>query len=229
MRDTYENYVGGVIRNERLRLGINVNDVCDGICSVPVYSKIESGEYAGYIHVLRALCQRLGINQDRCGTYFPQAEYDEMMDRLYILEDIKEMRTDSAEKRVAYYEKEHKDIPLNSQFILFMRGRLAELKEDNAKALEYYEKAVKKTVHEYENKKNISCLTIYEAYLIFGVARMKEKLGKEAAAYKLYMLLLRYCMSSNVEKWNLVCIYPKTVCELIKLNGIIIQLLKVVH
>ena len=152
-----------------------------------------------------------------------------MMDRQYILEDIKEMRTDSAEKRVAYYEKEHKDIPLNSQFILFMRGRLAELKEDNARALEYYEKAVKKTVHEYENKKNISCLTIYEAYLIFGVARMKEKLGKEAAAYKLYMLLLRYCMSSNVEKWNLVCIYPKTVCELIKLNGIIIQLLKVVH
>ncbi len=72
-------------------------------------------------------------------------------------------------------------------------------------------------------------MTIYEAYLIFGVARMKEKLGKEAAAYKLYMLLLRYCMSSNVEKWNLVCIYPKTVCELIKLNGIIIQLLKVVH
>ena len=88
MRDTYKNYVGGVIRNERLRLGINVNDVCDGICSVPVYSKIESGEYAGYIHVLRALCQRLGINQDRCGTYFPQAEYDEMMDRQYILEDI---------------------------------------------------------------------------------------------------------------------------------------------
>ena len=61
MRDTYENYVGGVIRNERLRLGINVNDVCDGICSVPVYSKIESGEYAGCIHVLRALCQRLGM------------------------------------------------------------------------------------------------------------------------------------------------------------------------
>lgn len=62
-------------------------------------------------------------------------------------------RTDSAEKRVAYYEKEHKDIPLNSQFILFMRGRLAELKEDNARALEYYEKAVKKPYTNMKTKK----------------------------------------------------------------------------
>ncbi len=217
MRDTYENYVGGVIRNERLRLEVNVNDVCDGICSVPVYSKIENGEYAGCIHVLRALCQRLGLNQNRCGMYFPKAEYDELMDRLYILEDIRDGRTDSAEERVSHYEKVYKDIPLNSQFILFMRGRLAELKEDNAKALECYENAIRLTIPEYESRKNIVCMTIYEAYMILGAARMRVKLGDEAAAYKLYMLLLRYCTCSKVEKWNLVCIYPKTVCELMKI------------
>ena len=113
--DTYENYIGRTIRNGRLRLGLNVNDVCYGICSVAVYSKIECGEYAGGIHVLRALSERIGINNDRCGTYLAQAEYDEMMDRLYILEDIRDGMTDRARERLACYEKMYKDIPLNRQ------------------------------------------------------------------------------------------------------------------
>ena len=73
MQDTYENYIGKIIENERTRRGLSMNDVCNGICSAAVYSKLESGEYSGGIHILRALCQRLGINSDRCGTYLPQS------------------------------------------------------------------------------------------------------------------------------------------------------------
>ena len=76
MLDTYENYIGKIIEKERTRRGLSVNDVCNGICSAAACSKLESGEYAGGIHILRALCQRLGINSDRCGTYLPQAEND---------------------------------------------------------------------------------------------------------------------------------------------------------
>jgi transcriptional regulator with XRE-family HTH domain len=218
--DTYENYIGRTIRNGRIRLGLNVNDVCYGICSVAVYSKIECGEYAGGIHVLRALCERIGINKDRCGTYLAQAEYDEMMDRLYILEDIRDGMTDRAQERLACYEKMYKDIPLNRQYVSFMRGRLAELKGSDAEALEYYENAIHQTMPGYEKRERISCMTIYEAYMMFGVARIKRKLGDEAEAYKLYKLLLMYCMGSKVEKWNLVCIYPKTICEMTDIIGI---------
>lgn len=112
MLDTYENYIGKVIENERTRRGLSVNDVCNGICSAAACSKLESGEYAGGIHILRALCQRLGINSDRCGTYLPQAEYDEMMDRLYILEYIKDGKIDRAEARLACYEKHIRKIRL---------------------------------------------------------------------------------------------------------------------
>ena len=220
MWDTYENYIGGIIRHERFRLGLNVNDVCGGICSAAVYSKIERGEYAGGIHVLRALCQRLGINQDRCGVYLAKAEYDDLMNRMYILEDIKDGKIDRAEERLACYERTYKNIPLNSQFVSFMRGRLAELKLNNTEALEYYENAVKQTMPWYPDRQNISCLTIYEAYMIFGVARIKARLHDETAAYKLYRLLLNYCMNSNIEKWILVCIYPKAVCEIIDIIGI---------
>ena len=217
--DTYENYIGGIIKGKRAQLGLNAVDVYLGICGEGVYNKIERGKYAGGIHVLRALCERLGIDSDRCGTYIARAEYDELMDRLDILEDIREGRLDSAKERIGRYDIVYSKNPLNSQFVAFMRGRLAELKGNDTEALEYYENAINKTMRGYEKRERISCMTIHEAYMMFGVARMKRRLGDVAEAYKLYMLLLRYCMSSNVEKWNLVCIYPKVICEMSEAIG----------
>ena len=203
-----------------MELGLNAVDVYSGICGEGVYNKIERGKYAGGIHVLRALCERLGINSDRCGIYIAKAEYDELMERLHILEDIREGRLDGAEERVAGYDKKYGGIPLNGQFAAFMRGRLAELGGNDANALKYYDNAIQQTMPGYENRENISCMTVGEAYMIFGVARMKRRLGGGAEAYKLYMLLLGYCMSANVEKWNLVCIYPKLICEMADVIGI---------
>lgn len=220
MQSVYENYIGEIIRGRRMELGLNAVDVYSGICGEGVYNKIERGKYAGGIHVLRALCERLGINSDRCGIYIAKAEYDELMERLYILEDIRDGRLDRAEERVAGYDKKYGGIPLNSQFATFMRGRLAELRGNDEKALEYYDNAIQQTMPGYENRESISCMTVSEAYMIFGVARIKRKLGGVAEAYKLYMLLLEYCMSFNVEKWNLVCIYPKLICEMADVIGI---------
>ena len=149
MLDTYENYIGKVIENERTRRGLSVNDVCNGICSKSVYVKLESGEYAGGMHVLRAICQRLGINSGRCGTYLVQNDYDEMMDRLYILEDIKDGRIDTAELKIVRYGSRYKDIPLNNQFILFMKGRIAELRGKTGDAQRLYDAAICITMPEY--------------------------------------------------------------------------------
>lgn len=217
MIDTYENYIGKVIKNERLRLGITVPNVCNGICSISVYTKLETGEYAGGMHVLKALCQRLGINADRCGIYLAQAEYDELMDRIYILEDIRDGRIDNAKEGIRKYQSKYKDIPLNNQFILFIEGRFAELEGDIVRALELYDKALCVTMPGYKALERIPCITIYEAYMMLGAARLSSKLEDEESAYDLYMLLLKYCESSNVESWNLVCIYPKAVCGMMDL------------
>ncbi len=220
MQDTYENYVGRIIQNERIRRGLTVYDVSDGICSASVYVKLESGKYAGGIHIIRALCQRLGINSDRCGTYLAKAEYDEMMDRLYILEDIMKGRIDKAQDGIEKYRITYKDIPLNNQFIMFIRGRLAELSGEIGKALELYGGALSITMSKYQQLEKIPCITIYEAYMMLDVARINVELGNEKIAYKTYMLLLRYCENCNAESWNTVCIYPKTVCEIVDFIGI---------
>lgn len=220
MQDSYENYVGKIIENERMRRGLAANDVCNGLCSTSVYVKLESGEYAGGIHVLRALCQRLGINSERCGSYLPQAEYDEMMDRLYILEHIRGGRLDMTEKNIAQYRAKYRNIPLNNQFILFMNGRIAELKGKPREALKFYVAALRITMPEYEGMEKFSCITIYEAYMVLDIAHLKVQLGDTEAACRMYMLLISYCENSNAEKWNLVCIYPKTVCDLIECVGL---------
>ena len=64
-----------------------------------------------------------------------------MMDRLYILENIKEGSRDMAQKNIARYKACYKDIPLNNQFILFMNGRIAELDGKLVEALELYGRA----------------------------------------------------------------------------------------
>ena len=220
LQDTYENYIGKIIQNERIRRGLAVCDVSNGICSASVYVKLESGDYAGGIHILRALCQRLGINSDRCGTYLAKAEYDEMMDRLYILEDIREGRLDKARTGVEKYQATYKDIPLNNQFIMFIRSRLAELDGEREKALELYGRALNITMSEYHQLEKIPCITIYEAYMMLDAARVNAEFGNEQTAYKMYMLLLRYCENCNAESWNTVCIYPKTVCDMVDFIGI---------
>lgn len=220
LQDTYENYIGRVIENERMRRALTMNDVCDGICSISVYCKLESGEYAGGIHVLRALCQRLGINTERCGSYLPQAEYDEMMDRLYILEDIRDGRLDMAGRKIARYRAKYKNIPLNNQFILFMNGRIAELNGGIREAHKFYDEALRITMPEYKGLKKIPCITIYEAYMMLDIAHLNAELGEITAAYNIYLLLLKYCENSSAERWNLVCIYPKTVCDFIACAGL---------
>ena len=170
--------------------------------------------------MLRALCQRLGINSDRCGTYLAKAEYDEMMDRLYILEDIREGRLDKAWAGVEKYRTTYKDIALNNQFIMYIRGRLAELDGEREKALELYGGALNITMSEYQQLERIPCITIYEAYMMLDAARVSAELGNEQTAYKMYMLLLRYCGNCNAESWNTVCIYPKTVCDMVDFIGI---------
>ena len=220
MCDKNENYMGGIIEERRKEHRLSMVDLYSGICSRSVYNKIIGGENAGGIHVLRAICERLGINSDRCGTFIASSEYDDIMERLRILEDIKEGRLDRARECIAGYAERYKDNPLDCQFTAFMRGRLAELEGNNTEALEYYENAIHQTMPGYESRKKIPCLALHEAYMILGVARIKAKLGDEAEAYSRYELLMRYYTDSDMEKWNLVCIYPKLVCELIDIIGI---------
>ncbi|MGN1187411.1 MAG: helix-turn-helix domain-containing protein [Lachnospiraceae bacterium] len=215
MEEYKENYIGELVKNERKRRGLSSKAVCSGICSMGVYSKLESGVYAGNVHVLRAVFERLGIDTERSGTYLAGNEYDEMMDRLYILEEIRNGDVSKAEERIEGYVKKYDNIPLNYQFITYMRARLTELKGKKEEALRLYDEAVKYTMPDYASCRKFECISVYECFMILNVARLDAVLGNRDKAVSQYKVVLEYCENSEVEALNKVCIYPKTICELL--------------
>ena len=215
MEEYKENYIGELVKNERKRRGLSSKAVCSGICSMGVYSKLESGVYAGNVHVLRAVFERLGIDTERSGTYLAGNEYDEMMDRLYILEDIRNGEVSKAEERIEGYVKKYDNIPLNCQFITYMRARLSELKGKKEEALRLYDEAVKYTMPDYASCRKFECISVYECFMVLNVVRLDAVLGNRDKAVSQYKVVLEYCENSEVEALNKVCIYPKTICELL--------------
>lgn len=49
LEECKENHIGELVMNERRRRGLSSKAVCSGICSMGVYSKLESGVYAGNV------------------------------------------------------------------------------------------------------------------------------------------------------------------------------------
>ena len=74
----------------------------------------------------------------------------------------------------------------------------------------------------YKREINIPpCLTLDEFFLLSNIARLLG--GYDDAAHKeisinIYHQLLNYCEEAKVELWNLVCMYPKVVCELLNVQ-----------
>ena len=88
MCDSDKGYFGWLLKYERERRSLSVNDICEGICSKGIYNKLENGGTSGSTHLIRTLFQRVGINADRCGIYLKLDEFRELSDRLNILEGL---------------------------------------------------------------------------------------------------------------------------------------------
>lgn len=65
------------------------------------------------------------------------------------------------------------------------------------------------------------CLTLDEFFLLSNIARLLGESGDTAhkeVSINIYHQLLNYCEEAKLETWNLVCMYPKIVCELLKVQ-----------
>ena len=56
-----ENFVGTLIRRERLRQNLSQEGLCRGICAVSYLSKIEQGQVTPSEEIRRLLLERLGL------------------------------------------------------------------------------------------------------------------------------------------------------------------------
>lgn len=215
MCDSDEVYFGWLLKYERERRSLSVNDICEGICSKGIYNKLENGGTSGSTHLIRALFQRVGINADRCGIYLKLDEFRELSDRLNILEGLHSGDVCAAKKLLEIYEAQYNSNCFSAQFCTYMRASLAQLEGDDESAILLYNRALKATMPDYDNIKTVKCISVYEAFMMLNIAGLEYKRGHIAKAEEIYVILLDYCHSSNAESWNMACIYPKAVCGML--------------
>ena len=215
MCDSDKGYFGWLLKYERERRSLSVNDICEGICSKGIYNKLENGGTSGSTHLIRTLFQRVGINADRCGIYLKLDEFRELSDRQNILEGLHSGDVCAAKKLLEIYEVQYGNNCFSAQFCTYMRARLAQLEGDDESAILLYNRALKATMPDYDNIKVVKCISVYEAFMMLNIAGLEYKRGHIAKAEEIYAILLDYCHSSNAESWNMACIYPKAVCGML--------------
>lgn len=213
-----ENYIGKLIEYERVRQGMSAYTVCSGLCDLNMYDRLEQGEDIGDIHVVRLVLQRLGISAGLAGRYLCRDEYDEMSARFNILEYLRVNQLIEAEDAVKKYESQYcAHNNLNRQFRMYMEARIAEVHGDREKALMQYAAAAALTIGDYRGTE-FTCISMYEYFLLANVARLDALLGHTAEAELLYERLLAYIKRKKVDLWTMACIYPKTICEMLRIN-----------
>lgn len=213
-----ENYIGKLIEYERVRQGMSADTVCSGLCDLNMYDRLKHGEDIGDIHVVRLVLQRLGISAGLAGRYLCRDEYDEMSARFNILEYLRVNQLIEAEDAVKKYESQYcAHNNLNRQFRMYMEARIAEFHGDREKALMQYAAAATLTIGDYRGTE-FTCISMYEYFLLANVARLDALLGHTAEAELLYERLLAYIKRKKVDLWTMACIYPKTICEMLRIN-----------
>ena len=213
-----ENYIGKLIEYERVRQGMSADTVCSGLCDLNMYDRLKQGEDIGDIHVVRLVLQRLGISAGLAGRYLCRDEYDEMSARFNILEYLRVNQLIEAEDAVKKYESQYcAHNNLNRQFRMYMEARIAEFHGDREKALMQYAAAATLTIGDYRGTE-FTCISMYEYFLLANVARLDALLGHTAEAELLYERLLAYIKRKKADLWTMACIYPKTICEMLRIN-----------
>ena len=69
-------FIGEMIRQRRMELGLKQNELCQGICEPTTMCRIESGKQTPSLNQLKVLLQRLGLPDER---YYAIVSKNEML------------------------------------------------------------------------------------------------------------------------------------------------------
>ena len=194
-----EVFIGEVIRQKRLKLGITQEELCDGICEPSNLSRIESGRQGPSKIKLDVLLQRLGISDERYYCFLNHEEHRiaelqkdirvcaEKKDSLNGLQNLKKL------ERLA----EAGD-GIVQQFILYAKAVLG--KQEGIQVVEYLpeeklkmlEKAILLTCPHFSVKDiENGFYGLNEISVIDRIAQIYSQLGEKEKARDVYCRLLQ--------------------------------------
>lgn len=227
-----ELFLGEVIKQRRLDLGLTQEQTCEGICDPITLSRLETGKHLPAHNRVKALLQRLGLPDDR----------------YYALMSAQELELNTARKELLACSCQFMDAAAGQKKQLWHQAmtqlhRLEELAENNdhitwqcimsRKALLGREdgpyspeeqlnillEALHLTVPNFDPEKiEIRRYTVEETRLINQIANIYSRIGDHSKALELYDQLLRCVQKNNDNLSNytshLTLIAHNYACEL---------------
>lgn len=135
--------VGNMISYYREKNGLTQRQLCRGICTEATICRIETGCREFDSLISETLLERIGKTADRLEFVLNDEDYALNELRSNILTEIREHRTEQAEKLLEKYEDSMPERDrLHQQFVLFARGLLLEEAEEEEAAVKNFEEAL---------------------------------------------------------------------------------------
>lgn len=209
--------LGDCIREQRERLGVTQEELCEGICSVPTLSKIENGKQGMRLNQYIAIMERLGLPVQQVNVQVTEEER-----KWYSLKTKVQYKTAHGEwdikELISEMENCIKDkTKLEEQFILFNKAVLdmrAGRKADEV--LDMLNDAMKCTYQKFGvNKINkIKLFTTDEILIALNIAIVFDIQKDVLSSIKLGFFLKEYMENGRLEYDDSALVYPLILFDL---------------
>lgn len=146
------NTVGRLIKYERTKRKITLQELSAGVCSVSVLQRVESGERLPDYFVLGRIIERLGKSVNKLEFLYDERAYEICYLREFIENCLNSKNHQEVKTALEYYENlpEAKE-PIHKQYIYKIKAVLSGLdSQKNEEAVALLEIALKETVPEFE-------------------------------------------------------------------------------
>ena len=183
-----KNQLGKLVGEIRKEKGIRQLELCQGICSVSMLSRIEQGKKEPDKMLLEALFERLGktllywekvLNNDDIRLFQLQVEINSFLEEKNL--EVVQMLLKK------YKNFKGVSVPLHKQYKMFANARLLQLQNKNKEAMEELQRALEITLvnlkeDNFQLKKYYLCYQEIEVYLAWAelAVRYEKEKGYEA-------------------------------------------------
>lgn len=206
---------------------VTLEQVCEGLCSVSMMKRIESGERLPEKLMRDRMLARMGVLLEGYEDYLPPDEYELWCLRQDIIKSIEKKNFEKAENNLKEYKKpEHKNVVelqfYNAMYFMLLKQKDASLAEQR----EVIERAIKYTIADIDEAFHAGVLlSNQEIYLLIEyiwVSENENTVEKNRYDYfEYYKVLLNYIEQSQMNVYERVKIYPKGVyyaCQMVLLK-----------
>ena len=178
--------LGIIIRQRRDILGLSQQQLCQGICDRSTLSRIERGDQVPAYSTLRALLQRLGLQEKDVHFLLGQPDFETaQLQREIVALNTRKQWLQAQQKIRQLQALPTAADPLTRQFIL------------RAKALAGYEQDGKAVPYPYEEQRQI-LLGEEEGKLLNQIAITYSESGERRRAIEIYRQLMDYIQTHQV-------------------------------